>query len=49
MKNSIPEYTDNINIFGNLKLEQMDIEFEYSKNNKTLEECMINILNEKSK
>lgn len=47
MKNSIPEYTDNI--FGKLKLEQMNVEFEYSKNNKTLEECMINILNEKSK
>ncbi len=32
-----------------IKMDDMNIEMTYSKNNKTFNECMLNILNKKNK
>lgn len=40
---------DNIKLSNKLKIKDMTIEIEYSRDSKRLEECMLNVLNNKNK
>ncbi len=50
MKNQINlEKHNNIEFSNKLKVKDMIVEIEYSKNCKTFKECMINVLKHKNK
>lgn len=48
-KNKVIDYLLNTENPYTLKMDNMNIEMTYSENNKTFNECMLNILNKKNK
>lgn len=48
-QNKIAQYLLNTKNPYTLKMDNMNIEMTYSKNNKTFNECMLNILNKRTK
>ena len=49
MQDKVIEYLKQTENPYQIKIEEMNVTFEYSENGKTIKDCMINILNQKYK